>query len=99
MRLITIVFLEMLYTTYLAYLDNIIAFGRKYFEMLSRLDTTLERLGQANLKLKLSISAFGKTSVNFLRKFISDKTISIEPEKLCCIQESLNERAYSFKHF
>ena len=44
----------MLYTTCLEYLDDIIVFGRDIIEMLSRLDTALERLGQANLKLKAS---------------------------------------------
>ena len=50
MRLITIVFFVMLYTTCLAYFDDIINFGRNFIEMLGRLDTALERLGQANLK-------------------------------------------------
>ena len=65
MRLMTIVFSEMLYTTCLAYLDDFIIFGRNFIAMLSRLDTALERLRQANLKLKLSKCAFGMT-VNFL---------------------------------
>ena len=39
MRLMTIVFLGMLYTTCLANLDDIIVFGRNYIEMLGRLDT------------------------------------------------------------
>ena len=54
MRLMTIIFSGMLYTTCLAYLADIIVFGRNYIEMLSRLDTALERLEQANLKLKPS---------------------------------------------
>ena len=86
MRLMTIVFSGMLYTTCLAYLDDIIVFGQNYIEMLGRLDTALERLGQANLKLKTSKCAFGKTSVNFLGHVISDKGISTDPEKLRRIQ-------------
>ena len=58
MRLKTILFAGMLYTTCLAYLDNIIIFGRNFIEMLSRLDTALERLRQANLKLELCKCAF-----------------------------------------
>ena len=65
MRLMTIVFSGMMYTTCLAYLDDIILFCRNYIEKLGRLDTTLERLGQANLKLKPSKFSFEKTSVNF----------------------------------
>ena len=70
----------MLFTTSLAYLEDIIIFGRNYIEMLHRLDTALERLGQANLKLKPSKCSFGKTLLNF-------KGISIDPEKLCRIKE------------
>ena len=87
MRLMTIVFSGMLYMTCLAYLDDIIVFGRNYIEMLGRLDTALERLKQANLKLKPSKCAFGKTSVNFLCHVISDKEISTDPEKLRRIQD------------
>ena len=59
-RLITIVFSGMLYTTCLAYLEDIIGFGRNYIELLGRLDMALERLEQANLKLKPNKCAFGK---------------------------------------
>ena len=86
MRLMTIVFSGMLYTTCLTYLDDIIVFGRNYIEMLGRLDTAIERLGKANLKLKPSKCAFGKTSVSFLGHVISDKGISTDPEKLLHIQ-------------
>ena len=55
--------------------------------MLSRLDTALELLKQANLKLKQSKCAFGKTSVNIVGHIISDKGISTNQEKLCRIQE------------
>ena len=87
MRLMTIVFSGMLYTTSFAYLDDIIVFGRNYIEMLGRLDTALERLGQANLKLKPSNCAFGKTSVNYLGDAISDKEITTDQEKLRRIQK------------
>ena len=87
MRLMTLVFSGMLYTTCPAYLDDIIVFGRNYIEMLNRLDTALERLEQANLKLRPSKCAFGKTSVIFLGHVITDKGISTDPEKLSRIQE------------
>ena len=87
MRLMTIVFSGILYTTCLAFIDEIIVFGRNYIEMSGGIDTALERLGQANLKLKLSKCAFEKTSVNFLNHVISDEGISSDPKKLCRIQE------------
>ena len=79
-RLMTLVCSDMLYTTCQAYLDDIIVFGRNYIEMLNRLDTALERLEQANRKLKPTKCAFGKTSVTFLVDVISDKGISTDPE-------------------
>ena len=88
MRLMTIVFSGMLYMTCLAYLDEINVFGRNYIEMLGRLYTALERLGQANLKLKPSKCAIGKTSVNFLGHVIYDKGISTDPEKRHRIKNS-----------
>lgn len=87
MRLMTIVFSGMLYSTCLAYLDDIIIFGRTYEEHLERLDLALKRLKSANLKLKPSKCAFGKKSVSFLGHVISDKGISTDPEKLKRIQE------------
>ena len=87
MRLMTIVFSGILYSTCLAYLDDIIFFGRNYVKMLCRLDPALERLKQANLKFKPSKCAFGKTSVSFLGHIKSDKGISMDPDKLCRIQE------------
>ena len=87
MRLMTLVFSGMLYRTCLAYLDDIIVVGRNFIEMLGRLDTALERLEQANLKLKPRKCAFGKTSVTFLGHVISDTGISTDPEMLSRIQE------------
>ena len=52
MRLITIVFSKMLYNTCLAYLDDIIIFGRTFNEHLERFELALKRRKNANLKLK-----------------------------------------------
>ena len=82
MRLMNIVFSGMLYSRCLAYFHDIIAFGRKYVKMLCRLDTALERLEQANLKLKPRKCAFGETSVSFIGHIISDEGISTDPNKL-----------------
>ena len=87
MRLMTIVFSGMLYSTCLAYLDDIIVFGRTFDEHLERLDMALKRLEAANLKLKPSKCGFGKKSASFLGHIISDKGISTDPEKLKRIQE------------
>ena len=62
-------------------------FNRNYIEMLNRLDKALERLVQANLKLKPSKCAFEKRAVNFLGYVVNEKRISTDPETLRRIQE------------
>ena len=76
----------MLYRTCLANLDDIIVFGRNYIEMLGRLDTALERLEQANLKLKPSKCSFGKTSVTLLGHLITTKTSALAPKSLVAVK-------------
>ena len=69
MRLMTIVFSGMLYHTCLAYLDDIVMFGRTFEEHLDRLDLALCRLSRANLKLKPTKCSFGRKSVTFLGSY------------------------------
>ena len=78
------VFSGMLYSTCLAYLDDIIIFGRTFEEHLDRLDHTLKRLENANLMLKC---AFGNKFVAFLGHIISEQGISTDLEKIKRIQE------------
>ena len=87
MRLKTIVFSGMLYSTCLAYLDDIIIFGATFDEHLNRLETALKRLKSANLKLKPSKCGFGKKSVRLLGHIISEKGSSTDPKNLKRIQE------------
>ena len=82
MRLMTLVFSGMLYSTCLAYLDDIIIFRRSFEDHLSRLRHALQRLRSANLKLKPTKCAFEKRSVSFLGHIISDKGLSTNPDKL-----------------
>ena len=87
MRLMTMVFSGMLYSTCLAYLDYIIIFGHTFGEHLDRVDHALKRLENANLKLKPSKCAFGKKFVAFLGHIISEHGISTDLEKIKRIQE------------
>ena len=86
-RLMTIVFAGMLYNTCLAYVNDIIVFGRSFPQHLERLDSVLARLRNANLKLKPSKCSFGRRSVSFLGHIISERCISTDPDKLKRIQE------------
>ena len=87
MPLMTIVFSGMIYSTCLAYLDDIIIFGQIFEEHLNRLDQALKRHENANLKLKPSKCAFGKRFVGFLGHIISDQGISTDLEKVKRLQE------------
>ena len=73
MRLITIVFSQMLYKACLVSLEEIIVFNRNHIKMLYCFDTTLERFGQANFKLRSRKCALEKTSVNLLSDAIIDR--------------------------
>ena len=83
----TIVFSGMLYSTCLAYLDDIIIFRSTFNEHLKRLELALTRLKNANLKLKPLKYSFGQRSVTFPGHIISDKRISTDPAKLKHIQK------------
>ena len=73
MHLMTIVFSKIIYRTCLAYLDDIFIFGRTFNEHFERLELTLKRLKNANLKLKLWKCLFGQRSVTFPGHIINDK--------------------------
>ena len=92
MRLMTLLFSGMLDSTCLAYLHDIIIFGRSFEDHLSRLGNALQRLRSANRNLKQTKCAFGKRSVSFLGHIIRDKEIRTDPEKLNRIQEWLRPR-------
>ena len=77
MRLIEIVVSEMLYSTLLAYLDDIIIFGRSFNEQLKRVDVAVKRFKTANSKLKPSKCMFGQRSVTFLGHNISEKKLAL----------------------
>ena len=105
MRLITIVFTNLLYNTCLAYLDDIIIFAKTFEEHLEKLGCALTRVQSANLKIKQNKCWFGQTSVYIFSHVISDKGISTDPNKLNKIQalprprnETENAR-FSAMHF
>ena len=85
MRLMTIVFIGMLYITCLAYLDYIIIFRRSFNEHLNHLEADFNRLISANLKLK-PLNVILKKSFVFLGHIINEKGISTNPEKLKLIK-------------
>ena len=66
---------------YIAYLDDVIVFGRTFDEHLQRLSQDLSQFRQANLKVNLTKCQFFKKSVSFLGHVISHEGIETDPKK------------------
>lgn len=71
----------------LAYLDDIVLFSRTPEEHLQRLECLLERLKEANLKLKPPKCKLFQRQVSFLGHIVSSEGISTDPEKIRLIKE------------
>ena len=66
----------------LIYIDDIIVFSSTFVEHLARLSLVLDRLREANLKLKPSKCDFARTVVNFLGFKVSAEGIFPQKEKI-----------------
>ena len=71
------------------YLDDIIVFADTFLEHMLRLEKVLQRLREANLRLKLKKCQFFKNQVNFLGHVIDCKGIHMDPEKVRTINDWL----------
>jgi hypothetical protein len=70
------------YETALAYLDDVIVFGRDLDQTMDRMIVILERLRSANLKLKAKKCVLFARSVQYLGHVISDKGVTTDPKKI-----------------
>ena len=70
------------YKIALAYLDDIIAFGKTIDECLDRLTIIFERLRKAGLKLKPKKCSLFKREILYLGHVVSHKGVSCDPEKV-----------------
>ena len=75
------------YTTALAYLDDVIVFGRSIDETIDRLIVVLERLRSANLKLKAKKCLLFQTEVKYLGHVISAEGVATDPDKIKAVVE------------
>ena len=71
----------------LAYLDDIIVFGRTLDEHNQNLTRVFERLRSANLTLKPTKCAFAVAKLRFLVHVISQQGVQMDPEKVRIIME------------
>lgn len=75
------------WTECLLYMDDIIVPGSSFDECITRLEHVLERLLNANLKLKPSKCVFFQKRVKFLGHIVSEDGISTDPEKIKAVKE------------
>ena len=81
-RLIDNVFRGLLGKAVIAYIDDLIILGKTMEEHFQNLELVLERLQEANLKLKLSKCSFLKREVSYLGHKISKKGVEVTQEKV-----------------
>lgn len=86
-RLMDLILADLQWTTCLVYLDDIIVFGRTFHEHLTRLDGVLEKLRQANLKVKPSKCNLFSTQVHYLGHVISSEGVMPDPAKVEAVRE------------
>ena len=70
------------YITLLFYLDDICVFAETADQMYSRIQFTFNRLKEFNLKIKPKKSFFFQSEVNFLGHILSQRGVSLNPEKV-----------------
>lgn len=70
----------------LLYLDDIVVFSSTIEQHLERLDLVLSRLGQFNLKVKLSKCSFFQPEVTYLGHVIS-AAVAVDPGKIQAMAE------------
>ena len=86
-RLIDLVLAGLTWEVCLAYLDDLIVFSSTFVEHLERLQLVLNRLKEANLKLKPNKCFLFQRRVKFLGSIISADGIEPDPEKVQAVAE------------
>ena len=91
------------YRTALAYLDDVIVFGKDPIEVMDRLAEVLERMRGANLKLKPSKCTFFEPETLFLGHIVSGDGVRCDPQKVEAVKNwrrpSSCKEALSFAAF
>lgn len=77
---------ELLGLGVLIYLDDIVVYSNTEEEHLKRLRELLEKLQQANLKIKLAKSKFAQSEIKFLGYKINETGLTVDPDRKKAIQ-------------
>lgn len=68
-------------------MEDIIVTGQNFFDHLNKLRQVIERLRQANLKLKAKKCKFFQKEVTFLGHVVSDNGVKTDPVKTRVVEE------------
>ena len=71
----------------LVYIDDIVVICETFAEHVQNLRTVLERLKQANLKLKLKKCRFAELEVEYLGHVLSERGLATDPKKIQVIRK------------
>ena len=80
-RLMDLVLAGVQWSHCLVYMDDIIVVGRSFKDHLQNLSVVLQRLKEANLRLKPAKCSFCKTKVSYLGHIVSRQGVATDPEK------------------
>ena len=86
-RMMDVVLAGLKWNTCLVYLDDIVVFAPTVTQHLERLESVLQRIGRAGLKLKLSKCSFLEQSLRVLGYIVSSKGLSPDPEKISAVRD------------
>ncbi|KAL6433637.1 hypothetical protein ACFW04_006618 [Cataglyphis niger] len=84
-RLMEKVLKELLFNICLVYLDNVIIFGERFKDMLSRLRQDFSQLRSVNLKLNPRKCSFFK-EIKYLGHVVSQQGVTTNPEKIATVE-------------
>jgi hypothetical protein len=85
-RMMDVMLAGLKWNTCLVYLDDIVIFSDSISQHLQRLEVILQRLAQANLKLKLNKCSFAATQLKILGYIVSGNGLSPDPSKVNAVQ-------------
>ena len=83
--LMDVVLSNLKWTMVLVYLDDLIVFAKTFEEHQRRLRIVLDRLREANLKLKISKCHFGEDKIRYLGHIVSENGLEVDPEKITAV--------------
>ena len=86
-RVIETLLSELLETQCVAFLDDVLCWGRDFNEQYKHLDNVLTRLQSVGLKLKLKKCKLFETSICYLGHYVSKEGIRPDPSKLKIVEE------------